>query len=40
MLPEAEAAAGGNCGVALVPVGLVFHEPGTFRAGRALLQNG
>jgi len=37
MLLEAEAAAGGNRGVALVPVGLVFHEPGTFRAGRALL---
>jgi 1-acyl-sn-glycerol-3-phosphate acyltransferase len=40
MLPEAEAAAGGNCGVALVPVGLVFHEPGTFRARHALLQVG
>ena len=37
MLLEAEAAAGGNLGIALVPVGLVFHEPGTFRAGRALL---
>ena len=37
MLLEADAAAGGNRGVALVPVGLVFHEPGTFRAGRALL---
>jgi hypothetical protein len=37
MLLEAEAAADGNRGVALVPVGLVFHEPGTFRAGRALL---
>ena len=36
MLLEAEATAGGNRGVALVPVGLVFHEPGTFRAGRAL----
>src|SRR5713101_9549972 len=28
----------GGRGVALVPVGLVFHEPGTFRAGRALLR--
>lgn len=27
----------GGRGVALVPVGLVFYEPGTFRAGRALL---
>ena len=40
MLLEAEAAAGGKLGVALVPIGLVFHEPGTFRAGRALLSIG
>lgn len=41
MLLEAAAAAGGNCGVALVPVGFVFHEPGTFpRAGRAFLPLG
>ena len=37
---EAEAGAGGRLGVALVPVGLVYHEPGTFRAGRAFLQVG
>src|SRR5438093_8585621 len=40
MLLEAEAGAGGRLGVALVPVGLVYHEPGTFRAGRAFLQVG
>lgn len=33
MLLEAEAAAAGRLGVRLVPVGLVFHEPATFRAG-------
>jgi glycerol-3-phosphate O-acyltransferase / dihydroxyacetone phosphate acyltransferase len=37
MLLEAEAVGGRKLGVALVPVGLVFHEPGTFRAGRALI---
>ena len=37
MLLEAEALRGGQLGVALVPVGLVYQEPGTFRAGRALL---
>jgi glycerol-3-phosphate O-acyltransferase / dihydroxyacetone phosphate acyltransferase len=40
MLLEAESGAGGRLGVALVPVGLVYHEPGTFRAGRAFLQIG
>jgi len=40
MLLEAEAATGGTLGVALVPIGLVYHEPGTFRAGRALLSIG
>jgi glycerol-3-phosphate O-acyltransferase/dihydroxyacetone phosphate acyltransferase len=40
MLLEAEAAAGRGLGVTLVPVGLVFHEPGTFRAGRAFLRIG
>lgn len=35
MLLAAEAAAGGTLGVRLLPVGLVFHEPGTFRTGRA-----
>jgi glycerol-3-phosphate O-acyltransferase / dihydroxyacetone phosphate acyltransferase len=35
MLLEADAAGAG--GVALLPVGLVLHEPGRFRAGRALL---
>src|SRR5262249_46162101 len=40
MLLEAEAASGGRLRVALVPAGLVYHEPGTFRAGRAFLQVG
>ena len=40
MLLEADAAMGGRPRVALVPVGLVYHEPGTFRAGRAFLQIG
>ncbi len=40
MLLEAEAATDGTLGVALVPIGLVYHEPGTFRAGRALLTIG
>jgi 1-acyl-sn-glycerol-3-phosphate acyltransferase len=35
MLLAAEAAGGGP--VTLCPVGLVYHEPGTFRAGRALV---
>ena len=33
----AEAAAGGRAGVHLVPVGLIFHEPGTFRTGWAVV---
>jgi glycerol-3-phosphate O-acyltransferase/dihydroxyacetone phosphate acyltransferase len=37
MLLAAEAASSGNLRVALLPVGLVFDEPGTFRAGRALV---
>jgi glycerol-3-phosphate O-acyltransferase/dihydroxyacetone phosphate acyltransferase len=40
MLLEAEAATGGRLRVTMVPVGLVYHEPGTFRAGRAFLQVG
>lgn len=36
MLLAAEAGTGG-AGVTLLPVGLSFHEPGTFRAGRALV---
>ncbi len=32
-----ESVAGGTLGVRLLPVGLVFHEPGTFRTGRALV---
>lgn len=32
--------AGGAPTVTLLPVGLVFHEPGTFRAGRALVSIG
>jgi 1-acyl-sn-glycerol-3-phosphate acyltransferase len=37
MLLETEAAGPEPAGVTLLPVGLVFHEPGTFRAGRALV---
>jgi glycerol-3-phosphate O-acyltransferase / dihydroxyacetone phosphate acyltransferase len=37
MLLDAEAAHGGHLGVRLQPVGLVFHEPGTFRTGWALV---
>ncbi len=37
MLLQAEATAGGTLGVKLIPVGLVFHEPGTFRTGWALV---
>lgn len=37
LLLGAEAAAGGRLDVTLLPVGLVFHEPGTFRAGWALV---
>lgn len=33
----AEAAAGAPAGVTLLPVGLVYHEPGTFRTGWALV---
>src|SRR4030095_5084132 len=40
ILLEAEAGTGGGLRGALVPVGLVYHEPGTFRAGRAFLQVG
>jgi glycerol-3-phosphate O-acyltransferase / dihydroxyacetone phosphate acyltransferase len=36
MLLEAEAGGGTPLGVTLLPVGLVYHDPGTFRAGRAL----
>ncbi|MBI2461205.1 MAG: 1-acyl-sn-glycerol-3-phosphate acyltransferase, partial [Candidatus Rokubacteria bacterium] len=37
MLLGAEDAAGGPLGVTLLPVGLVFHEPGAFRTGWALV---
>jgi 1-acyl-sn-glycerol-3-phosphate acyltransferase len=37
MLLAAEAARGGTLGVRLVPAALVYHEPGAFRAGRALV---
>ncbi len=37
MLLSAEAAANGRLGVCLLPAGLVFREPGLFRAGRALV---
>jgi 1-acyl-sn-glycerol-3-phosphate acyltransferase len=40
VLLEAEAAANRRLGVRLVPIGLVFHEPGTFRAGRAFVRIG
>ncbi len=33
----AEAAAGGRRGVTVLPVGLIFHEPATFRTGWALI---
>ena len=36
MLLAAEVDAGGRLNVTLLPVGLVFHEPGTFRTGWAL----
>jgi 1-acyl-sn-glycerol-3-phosphate acyltransferase len=36
----AEAAAGGSLGVQLVPVGLVYHDPGTFRTGWAVVAVG
>lgn len=37
MLLAAEAARGGALGVRLVPAALVYHEPGAFRTGRALV---
>ena len=37
MLLGAERVAGGGLGVTLLPIGLVYHEPGAFRTGRALL---
>jgi glycerol-3-phosphate O-acyltransferase/dihydroxyacetone phosphate acyltransferase len=37
MLLAAEAARAGTLGVRLVPAALVYHEPGAFRAGRALV---
>lgn len=37
LLLAAEAAAGGPVGVILLPVGLIFHEPGVFRGGRAVV---
>ncbi len=37
MLLAAEAAHEGRLGVRLVPAGLVYHEPGRFRVGRALV---
>lgn len=40
MLLAAEAAHGGALGVRLVPAGLVYHEPGRFRAGQALVAFG
>lgn len=40
MLLAAEAATRGRLGIRLVPAGLVFHEPGTFRTGRALVMFG
>lgn len=36
LLLRAETAAGEPAGVALVPIGLVFHQPGTFRTGWAV----
>jgi hypothetical protein len=37
LLLAAETAAGGPVGVTLLPVGLIFHEPGVFRGGRAVV---
>jgi glycerol-3-phosphate O-acyltransferase/dihydroxyacetone phosphate acyltransferase len=37
MLLAAESGAPGHSRVTLLPVGLLFHQPGTFRAGRALV---
>jgi glycerol-3-phosphate O-acyltransferase/dihydroxyacetone phosphate acyltransferase len=37
---DAERSAAGGIGVALVPVGLVFHDPGTFRSASALVKIG
>jgi glycerol-3-phosphate O-acyltransferase / dihydroxyacetone phosphate acyltransferase len=37
LLFAAETAAGGPVGVTLLPVGLIFHEPGVFRGGRAVV---
>jgi 1-acyl-sn-glycerol-3-phosphate acyltransferase len=37
MVLSAETADNGNLGIKLLPVGLVFHEPGTFRTGWALV---
>ncbi len=37
MVLSAETADNGKLGVTLLPVGLVFHEPGTFRTGWALV---
>lgn len=37
MLLAADAARGGALGVRLVPAALVYHEPGAFRTGRALV---
>lgn len=37
MLLSAETGEGGGLGVELLPVGLVFHEPGSFRTGWALV---
>lgn len=36
----AESAADGPCGVTLLPVGLVFHDPGTFRSASVLVNVG
>jgi 1-acyl-sn-glycerol-3-phosphate acyltransferase len=37
---EAEGAPGGRGGVALLPIGLVFHDPGTFRSASVLVNVG
>ncbi len=40
MLLGAESSPGGRCGVTLLPVGLVFHDPGAFRGGSVLVMVG
>ena len=40
ILLGAEALSGGSCGVTLLPVGMVYHDPGTFRSASVELMLG